>query len=118
MEYGNVAEPAYPFRMPDKFAEVDIVDNPAETITATSHQYGFHFGMVQKSLQVIEPAFIRIREIKMAAAYRCAYDNTIAPCFQGLFCKNDPFGWQVAGRTGNSNGIAGFQVRRELHERE
>jgi hypothetical protein len=112
MQYGDIAKAYDPLGMAFELGEIKLVYDPGGSITAPCAHDGFDLFVVQHLLQVGPSFFISTAKGKVAGANGFAYPYTEIPAFEDAYGRLDVFPFNITGRAGDPDNIAGLQVRR------
>src|SRR5262245_21975739 len=103
MQYCNIAESTYPFRLFYESSEVKAVNNAAHAIAATPHYYRVQFRIIQHVLQVGAAFFICAGKVELAIAYGLPFFHVKSPAVQYFYCVCNALPCHITRRTSNTN---------------
>src|SRR5215217_6731466 len=109
VEYCNIAEPTDPFRIFLEAGEIKLINNAAGAISATACYNGFHAGIIQHFLEVISALFVTTRKIGCTFSDSLPHSYLKAPALQCLHRISNTFIGDKAGRTSNTDRVAGLK---------
>ena len=103
VQYGNVAEAAYPFWFCKEAGEVERVYDTAHAVAPAAHEYSLYLCIIEHGLQVGKALCICAREIKMFCAHCFTQLHSNTPALQHYYRMRYPVFGYIARRAGDAD---------------
>src|SRR6516162_8220844 len=108
----DVAESNDPFWLFDKLREVQAVNDPDRTVSATGTKDGFQCGVIEQCLKIADSFLIGSAKSEILLTNGVAYSNFESPLFNLIQGRANLFRRNISGRAANTDFITRIEVRR------